>query len=127
MTVPKERTRRLTGNANPAKSAVMAIDSEEVLRIARLAHLEFPESETGERLFEEATLQRLAGEIDRILEHVRDLESVAVDGVPPTAHGVPLPPRTRADEAEEPLSPSEALSGAPAQQDNAFAVPKVVE
>ncbi|MEO1227423.1 MAG: Asp-tRNA(Asn)/Glu-tRNA(Gln) amidotransferase subunit GatC [Myxococcota bacterium] len=104
----------------------MAIDADEVRRIARLAHLELPEGSSSE-LFDEATLNALARDLDRILEHVRDLSEVDVEGVPPTAHGVPIPTRLRSDEAGPTLTPDEALGGAPARDGDAFSVPKVIE
>ena len=107
----------------------MAIDPAEVLRIARLAHLEYPEDPGGHsvRLLDDDTLQRLASDIDRILEHVRDLQAVDVEGVEPTAFGVPMPYRARPDEAGHEVSPEAVLAGAPARDGDAFQVPKVVE
>lgn len=104
----------------------MAIDASEVLRIARLAHLEYPASE-DERLFDDAALGRYAADIDRILEHVRDLESVNVEGVERSAHGMPIPTRLRPDAADPALGTEKALAAAPAAEADAFRVPKVVE
>jgi aspartyl-tRNA(Asn)/glutamyl-tRNA(Gln) amidotransferase subunit C len=104
----------------------MAIDAAEVLRIARLAHLELPASDE-ERLHDDEELARIAGELERILDHVRDLSSVDVEGVPPTAHGVPLPTHPRPDAPEAPLAPERALAAAPDRDGDAFRVPKVVE
>src|SRR5687768_12294765 len=99
------------------------IDKSEVRRIARLAHLEFPRvqnkdgtwSEPSEHLFDDATLEKLAGDISRFLEHMRDLDSVDVSGVEPTSHGVPLPTAFREDVAGHVLETERALEGAPAR------------
>lgn len=104
----------------------MAIDADEVRRIARLAHLELPEGAENP-LFDADSLAELAADLDRILAHVRDLAEVDVTGVPPTAHGVPVPTRLRADEAGPTLSPDAALSSAPSRDGEAFSVPKVIE
>ena len=104
----------------------MAIDPAEVLRIARLAHLEPPEG-SDPPLHTKAELEQLAGELERILDHVRDLQSVDVSDVPPTAHGVPLPARLRPDAPGTPLEPDAALAAAPDRDGDAFRVPKVVE
>lgn len=115
----------------------MAIDADEVLRIARLAHLEYPgsadqagasaEPEPDARLFDTATLEKLATDVDRILEHVRELASVDVEGVPATSHGFLARTHGRRDEPGPTLEPDEALRGAPARDGDAFSVPKVVE
>ena len=105
----------------------MAIDLAEVLRIARLAHLEFPENPDGERLISDARLAELRDDIDGILEHVRDLESVDVSGVPPTSQGVDIPTRLRADEPGQPIDLDRLFEGAPAADGHTFVVPKVVE
>ncbi len=102
----------------------MAIDSAEVLRIARLARLELPEG--SGRLLDDAALERLAGELDRILGHMEDLGAVPVEGVLPTAHGIPLPPRTREDVPEPTLEPSRVVEGAPDAEGEAFRVPRVL-
>ena len=105
----------------------MAIDMAEVLRIARLAHLEFPESSPGGQLFSEEQLAELRNEIAQFLEHVEDLQSVDVTGITPTAHGVHIPTRLRKDVAGATLDPDHLMASAPASDGHAFVVPKVVE
>jgi aspartyl-tRNA(Asn)/glutamyl-tRNA(Gln) amidotransferase subunit C len=113
----------------------MTMDREEVRRLARLAQLEYPRVQDAEGrwrepdalLIDDATLDALARELTQILAHVRQLEEVDVEGVEPTAHGVPLPTRLRADEPGEALPTDLALDQAPARLADGFAVPKVLE
>jgi aspartyl-tRNA(Asn)/glutamyl-tRNA(Gln) amidotransferase subunit C len=113
----------------------MAIDGKEVRRIARLAHLEYPRLkdregrwvEPDDHLIDDATLDKLAADITQILEHVRELESVDVEGIEPTSHGVPLLPRLREDEPHPGTDPEKLLEGAPSRTGDAVSVPKIVE
>ena len=113
----------------------MPIDKAEVRRIARLAHLEYPRVQAKDGtwidppdlLIDDATLERLAAELGKILDHVKQLEEVNVEGVEPTSHGVPLPTRTRTDEAKPGITPDRALAGAPMRVGDAVAVPRIVE
>jgi aspartyl-tRNA(Asn)/glutamyl-tRNA(Gln) amidotransferase subunit C len=113
----------------------MAIDKDEVRRIARLAHLEYPRvqgrdgrfEEPAEHLIEDATLERLAADLNQILDHVRELESLDTANVPPTSHPVPLASRMREDVAGEPRDPEDLLAAAPARVENAISVPRIVE
>ncbi len=113
----------------------MTVDRDEVRRIARLAHLEYPRvqladgsfAEPPEQLMSEAALDQLATEMNQLLEYVQQLSEVNVEGVEPTAHGVPLPTRLRKDEAQSPLPTEKALAAAPQRVDGAVSVPRVVE
>lgn len=113
----------------------MAIDRAEVRRIARLAHLEYPRvqnkdgswTEPAEHLFDDALLDKLAGELSKVLEHVKQLDEVDVSGVEPTSHGVPLPTRFRDDARGAVLETDRALAGAPQRVGDGIAVPKIVE
>jgi aspartyl-tRNA(Asn)/glutamyl-tRNA(Gln) amidotransferase subunit C len=93
------------------------IRREEALTIARLAHLDLSAEE----------LERLTGELVRILTYVRQLEELDVSAVPPTAHvqieRLPL----RADEEAPSLPRAAALREAPKVQDDGFAVPAFVD
>src|SRR5262245_27958996 len=104
----------------------MAIDKEEVRRIARLAHLEHPKSES-DHLLDDATLTKLAEDLNGILEHVRELASIDTKDVPPTSHPVPLRSRMREDESTEPRTADDLLAAAPARQGDAVRVPRIVE
>jgi aspartyl-tRNA(Asn)/glutamyl-tRNA(Gln) amidotransferase subunit C len=89
------------------------IDREQVLHVARLARLELSEEE----------LERMAGELSGILEHVDRIAALDLDGVEPTTHVVALSNVTRADEPEPCLPREKALEQAPDPADGAFRVP----
>lgn len=103
----------------------MSIDRARVLHLARLARLELPAGEGT--LLDEATLDRLVAELGAILDHVREIEALDLSQVPPTSHGVPLPPSFREDQAAPTLPTDRALAAAPERADGCFVVPKVVE
>jgi aspartyl-tRNA(Asn)/glutamyl-tRNA(Gln) amidotransferase subunit C len=89
------------------------IDRQQVLHVARLARLELSEEE----------LERMAGELSGILEHVDRIAALDLDGVAPTSHVVELSNVLRADEPEPCLPRERALEQAPDPADGAFRVP----
>ena len=89
------------------------IDREQVLHVARLARLELTEDE----------LERMAGELSGILEHVDRISALDLDDVEPTAHVVALENVLRADEPDPSLPRERALEPAPDPADGAFRVP----
>jgi aspartyl-tRNA(Asn)/glutamyl-tRNA(Gln) amidotransferase subunit C len=89
------------------------IDREQVLHVARLARLRLSEEE----------VEKMAGELSGILEHVDRIGELGLDGVPPTSHVVELENVLRPDEPR-PSWPREAvLEQAPDPADGAFRVP----
>lgn len=94
----------------------MKIDSEEVRRIAKLAHLEFEESE----------LPRLAGQLSSILTYMESLGRVDTSAVEPTFHSVDHEGVFREDRSEPGLDVLDATDGAPGGRRGAFIVPKVL-
>ncbi|MBX2813462.1 MAG: aspartyl/glutamyl-tRNA amidotransferase subunit C [Myxococcales bacterium] len=105
----------------------MDIPLEEVRRLAQLAHLEYPDEPGTEALFSDEQLVSLQRDIASFLDHVADLQSVNIDGVPAITHGVPVTTRLRDDIADATANLSEMLDAAPASDGLAFMVPKVVE
>lgn len=96
----------------------MAVVSvEEVRRVALLARLALSEQE----------LQRLAPQLDEILEYVRQLQSVSTTDVEPTSHVLPLADITRPDQSSPCLPSEEALRLAPARHGHLVKVPRVIE
>jgi aspartyl-tRNA(Asn)/glutamyl-tRNA(Gln) amidotransferase subunit C len=89
------------------------IDREQVLHVARLARLELSDEE----------IERMAGELSGILEHVDRISGLDLDGVEPTSHVVVLENVLRADEPEPSLPRDRALEQAPDPADGAFRVP----
>ncbi|MBD0321799.1 MAG: Asp-tRNA(Asn)/Glu-tRNA(Gln) amidotransferase subunit GatC [Aldersonia sp.] len=93
-----------------------AISRDEVAHLARLSRLELTEAE----------LDHFAGQLDSILSHVRAVSEVAADEVPATASPNPVTNVTRPDVIAPSLTPHEALSGAPAEEEQRFKVPQIL-
>jgi aspartyl-tRNA(Asn)/glutamyl-tRNA(Gln) amidotransferase subunit C len=93
------------------------ISREEVERVAHLARLRLAEDEA------EAMTQAL----EAILGYVAQLESVDTEGVPATAHVIPLATPLREDQPAEVLAPDLAVANAPAPRGTAFTVPRVLD
>ena len=52
---------------------------------------------------------------------------VAADDIPPTSHAVPLTNVVRPDVVRPSLTPEQALSGAPAVEEQRFRVPRILD
>ena len=89
------------------------IDREQVLHVARLARLRLDEEE----------LERMAGELSGILEHVDRIAGLDLDGVEPTSHVVALENVLRPDEPRPSWPRDVVLGQAPDPADGAFRVP----
>jgi aspartyl-tRNA(Asn)/glutamyl-tRNA(Gln) amidotransferase subunit C len=89
------------------------IDREQVLHVARLARLGLSEDE----------VERLAGELSGILDHVDRIGELDLDGVEPTSHVVELENVLRADEPRPSWPRDVVLEQAPDPADGAFRVP----
>lgn len=93
------------------------ITRADVERVATLARLSLSEAEA----------ERMASELDTILDYVETLSQVDTAGVEPTSHPIPLPTPMREDRPEPALDAVLAVSNAPERADSAFVVPKVIE
>lgn len=93
-----------------------AISRDEVAHLARLSRLALTDDE----------LDVYARQLDSILHHVAQVSQVAADDVPPTAHPAELRDVLRADVVVPGLTPEQALSGAPAVEQQRFAVPQIL-
>jgi len=74
----------------------------------------------------DSELDHLSNELSVILDAVARVQEVAGAEVPPTSHPLPLKNVFRADEVRSSLTPEEALSGAPAQEEQRFKVPQIL-
>lgn len=99
-----------------SNSGKPSISREEVANLAKLARIDMSDSE----------LDHLASELDLILNAVARVSEVAQGDIPPTSHPLPLLNVFREDEVKPSLSASEALSGAPAQEEGRFKVPQIL-
>ena len=95
----------------------MSVDKSTVVRIAELARIKVPEAE----------LEKLAGEMAKILEWVAQLNEVDTEGVAPMTSVADMNLRRRDDVAAEGAGPDRILANAPERHDDFFAVPKVIE
>jgi len=101
---------------NPGASGRVEITRAEVAHLADLARIDLSEAE----------LDHLAPQLTVILESVASISGVAGDDVPPTSHALPLTNVFREDVVEPCLTPEQALSGAPAVDEQRFSVPRIL-
>jgi aspartyl-tRNA(Asn)/glutamyl-tRNA(Gln) amidotransferase subunit C len=94
-----------------------AISRDEVAHLAALARIDLRPEE----------LDRLARQLDVILDSVATVREVAGDDVPATSHPMPLTNVTRPDEPRPSLTPDDALAGAPDAAEQRFRVPRILE
>ena len=93
-----------------------SLSRDEVVHLARLARIELAPDE----------LDHLAAQLDVILGAVARVSEVAADDIPPTSHPLPLTNVFRDDVVQPCLTAEEALSGAPAVEDQRFSVPRIL-
>ena len=92
------------------------ITRDEVSHLADLARIDLSAEE----------LDHLAPQLAVILESIASISDVAADDVPPTSHALPLTNVFRADVARPGLTAEQALSGAPAVDQQRFSVPRIL-
>jgi aspartyl-tRNA(Asn)/glutamyl-tRNA(Gln) amidotransferase subunit C len=95
----------------------MAIPLDEVKRIAKLAGLRFTNSE----------LERMAGELDTILDYIGTLNELDTSGVEPFSHFHNEREAHREDSESDSVLRRDALRGSRDADDKYFRVPKVIE
>ncbi len=95
----------------------MALTSEEVRHIARLARIALTESE----------VERFRGELSTILEHCGALSAFDTDGVPPTAQSFEMTNVERADEPRPSHDREQILANAPRREGEYFRVRAVLD
>ena len=89
---------------------------DDVAKLAGLARMEMSE----------ADLVALSNEFTVILDAVARVQEVAGADVIATSHPLPLRNVFRTDVVVPSLTPEEALSGAPAQEEQRFRVPQIL-
>lgn len=93
------------------------IAGDEVKRAVALARLVLSDEE----------LAGMARDLGAILRHAESLAAVDTEGVPPTAHVIPLTTPLREDLPQPPIDPKLAVANAPSAAGTAFVVPRVIE
>lgn len=94
----------------------MPIARDDVQHLARLSRLALTDAE----------LDHLAPQLDQILSAVARVQEVAAEGIPPTSHAVPVVNVFRDDVVVPCLSAEQALSQAPAVEEQRFRVPRIL-
>ncbi|MBM3692214.1 MAG: Asp-tRNA(Asn)/Glu-tRNA(Gln) amidotransferase subunit GatC [Actinomycetota bacterium] len=89
-------------------------DVEHVARLARLA-------------LTDAEVERLTADLAAVLDHAADVAALDLDGVPPTAHPLPLRNVLRDDAVRPSLDRDEVLAAAPVAEDGRFRVPRILD
>ena len=92
------------------------ITRDDVAHLARLARIELSDEE----------LDRFGAQLPVILSAVEKVQQADVANLPPMSHPLPISNVFRADENKPSLSPDEALSGAPASEQQRFLVPQIL-
>ena len=95
----------------------MALSTDEVRYIARLARLQFSSEEE----------ERLARDMGKVLDYVDTLNELDTSGVPPMSHVLDLTNVQREDDVAQRISHDDALSNAPDADSDYFRVPKVID
>lgn len=95
----------------------MPISRADVQHVARLARLDLTDEE----------LERYQAQLALILEEADKVKQLPTEGVPPTAHAVPMANVWRDDVPGPTLTQDEALSTAPEVEQERFRVPRIIE
>ncbi len=95
----------------------MALNRDDVAHLASLARIDLRDDE----------LDRMLGELSVILDSVAQVQQAPTEGVEPMSHPLPLTNVTRPDVPRPSLTADEALSGAPAQEQQRFSVPRILD
>ena len=93
-----------------------SLSRDDVAKLAGLARIEMTETE----------LVELSSQFGTILDAVARVQELNLDGVKATSHPQPIENITRPDVVLPSLSPTDALSGAPAQEEQRFRVPQIL-
>jgi aspartyl-tRNA(Asn)/glutamyl-tRNA(Gln) amidotransferase subunit C len=89
------------------------IDRDQVLHVAKLARLRLDDAE----------VERMAGELSTILDHIEKIGELELDDVEPTSHVIQVENVLRSDEPRPSLPRERALEQAPDAADDGFRVP----
>ncbi len=92
------------------------ITRDEVRHLADLARIELDDAE----------LDHLAPQLSVILESIASIADVAAADIPPTSRAIPLTNVFREDVVRPSLTAEQALSGAPASEQQRFSVPRIL-
>ena len=95
----------------------MPIDRDTVAHVAALAHIQLGQDE----------LDEFSVELSTVVDHIAKLSELDTDGVPPTAHAIPVDNVLR-DDIVAPSWPAEAvLANAPQRVGDLFEVQAILD
>ena len=94
----------------------MAVNKQDVEKIAELARLIFSEEE----------LENFTPQMNKILSYMDKLNELDTDNVEPLSHPVEQTNVFREDELRPSISKEDALKNAPSKDEHQFKVPKVI-
>ena len=92
------------------------LSRDDVAHVAHLARLDVTDDE----------LERFTEQLAAVLDHASDVAALDLEGVPPTAHPLPLANVFRDDEPRPGLDRDEVLAQAPAAESGRFRVPPIL-
>ena len=92
------------------------ISSDDVRKVAHLAHLDLPEDK----------IATYTGQLESILDYIGQLEQVDTEGVPETTRAVEVTNVTRADGVKRTSVREDILNQAPQREGDFFRVPKIL-
>ena len=92
------------------------ITQEEVKKVAHLARLELNDN----------AITNHAEQLEKILEYIKQLESIDTDDVPCTTRAIEVTNIFRKDEKKNFSSTEELLELGPSKEDKYFKVPKII-
>lgn len=95
---------------------VKGISRADVAHLANLARIDLDDAE----------LDRMAAELPVILESVAKVQEIAGDDIVAMSHPLPVSNVFRPDVVRPSLTVEEALSGAPAAEQDRFLVPRIL-
>ena len=92
-------------------------DDIDVKYLAHLARLQLTEEETG----------RFQDQLNQIIDYVKQLNELDVEGVEPTAHAVSITNVFREDEPRPCMDRDAFLANTPEQRNGQVVMPKIIE
>jgi aspartyl-tRNA(Asn)/glutamyl-tRNA(Gln) amidotransferase subunit C len=94
----------------------MKISRQEVEHVAHLARLNLSEEE----------LEKMTGQLDKILSYVAKLEELDTTGIEPTTHAFSITNAFREDIPQSSLSQEDSLRNCAVKNNEAFIVPRIL-
>ena len=91
------------------------ISKEDVKHVAKLAELDFSDSE----------VEKITPQLDKILGHVANISKVNTAAISPTSHTLEIKNVFREDTVRQSLSKEDSLLNAPEEMYGGFKVPKI--